>query len=153
MGPANSRCVPLRWAPSVDRCNLDGRVWRETFCDGHLKAGQAVSMDRDEQAVQGDRSDGDAFSAEGRRTADSTEGAMGEAPLSQGPDDGVERPAPQPCIRMIIEQLDMHNFKSYAGMRTIGPFHKRFSSIVGPNGSKLPRASSCAFLTHCRWEK
>ncbi|CEO95476.1 hypothetical protein PBRA_004202 [Plasmodiophora brassicae] len=92
-------------------------------------------MDRDEQAVQGDRSDGDAFSAEGRRTADSTEGAMGEAPLSQGPDDGVERPAPQPCIRMIIEQLDMHNFKSYAGMRTIGPFHKRFSSIVGPNGS------------------
>ena len=27
------------------------------------------------------------------------------------------------------------NFKSYAGEQEIGPFHKRFSSVVGPNGS------------------
>ena len=27
------------------------------------------------------------------------------------------------------------NFKSYGGVRVVGPFHKRFSSIVGPNGS------------------
>ncbi|CAM9808190.1 unnamed protein product, partial [Phaeothamnion confervicola] len=29
----------------------------------------------------------------------------------------------------------MENFKSYGGVREIGPFHKCFSSIVGPNGS------------------
>ncbi|GKT26583.1 structural maintenance of chromosomes protein 4-like isoform X3 [Aduncisulcus paluster] len=29
----------------------------------------------------------------------------------------------------------MRNFKSYAGLHTLGPFHKRFSAIVGPNGS------------------
>lgn len=29
----------------------------------------------------------------------------------------------------------LENFKSYAGVREIGPFHKCFSSIVGPNGS------------------
>jgi structural maintenance of chromosome 4 len=30
---------------------------------------------------------------------------------------------------------ELTNFKSYAGTKTIGPFHKRFSSVVGPNGS------------------
>lgn len=30
---------------------------------------------------------------------------------------------------------ELINFKSYAGTKTIGPFHKRFSSVVGPNGS------------------
>jgi recombinational DNA repair ATPase RecF len=29
----------------------------------------------------------------------------------------------------------LENFKSYGGEREVGPFHKRFSSIVGPNGS------------------
>lgn len=29
----------------------------------------------------------------------------------------------------------LENFKSYAGVQDIGPFHKRFSSVVGPNGS------------------
>eukprot|EP00743_Colponemidia_sp_Colp-15_P004444 GILK01004794.1.p1 GENE.GILK01004794.1~~GILK01004794.1.p1 ORF type:complete len:1385 (-),score=418.54 GILK01004794.1:245-4204(-) len=29
----------------------------------------------------------------------------------------------------------MENFKSYAGIKTVGPFHKSFTSIVGPNGS------------------
>eukprot|EP01035_Chromulina_nebulosa_P018767 gene18767-24534_t len=31
--------------------------------------------------------------------------------------------------------MTLENFKSYAGIQEIGPFHKRFSSIVGPNGS------------------
>ena len=31
--------------------------------------------------------------------------------------------------------MEMENFKSYGGKREVGPFHKRFSSIVGPNGS------------------
>lgn len=37
--------------------------------------------------------------------------------------------------RLIISQIVTENFKSYAGVRLIGPFHKRFTSIVGPNGS------------------
>eukprot|EP01029_Cantina_marsupialis_P014094 TRINITY_DN3122_c0_g1_i1.p1 TRINITY_DN3122_c0_g1~~TRINITY_DN3122_c0_g1_i1.p1 ORF type:complete len:1282 (+),score=389.04 TRINITY_DN3122_c0_g1_i1:68-3913(+) len=37
--------------------------------------------------------------------------------------------------RLIIESIDVTNFKSYGGKRTIGPFHNSFSSIIGPNGS------------------
>jgi len=35
----------------------------------------------------------------------------------------------------MITKMILENFKSYAGVQEIGPFHKRFSSIVGPNGS------------------
>ena len=35
----------------------------------------------------------------------------------------------------MITKMILENFKSYAGTQEIGPFHKRFSSIVGPNGS------------------
>jgi len=35
----------------------------------------------------------------------------------------------------MITKLELENFKSYAGIKTIGPFHKCFSSVVGPNGS------------------
>lgn len=37
--------------------------------------------------------------------------------------------------RMIIENLILTNFKSYAGKQIVGPFHASFSSVVGPNGS------------------
>jgi structural maintenance of chromosome 4 len=37
--------------------------------------------------------------------------------------------------RLLITKMVMENFKSYGGVREIGPFHKCFSSIVGPNGS------------------
>lgn len=37
--------------------------------------------------------------------------------------------------RLMITKMVLENFKSYAGKQEIGPFHKRFSSIVGPNGS------------------
>ena len=40
-----------------------------------------------------------------------------------------------PVPRLMIQKLVLENFKSYAGVREIGPFHKSFSSIVGPNGS------------------
>ena len=57
------------------------------------------------------------------------------APVDQGP-----------RRRIVITQLILNNFKSYAGRQVIGPFHtvlplfaytkrKSFSSIVGPNGS------------------
>ena len=37
--------------------------------------------------------------------------------------------------RLMITHMVLDNFKSYAGEQEIGPFHKRFSSVVGPNGS------------------
>jgi structural maintenance of chromosome 4 len=37
--------------------------------------------------------------------------------------------------RLVALKMVMENFKSYAGIREIGPFHKSFTSIVGPNGS------------------
>ena len=37
--------------------------------------------------------------------------------------------------RLMITHMVLENFKSYAGAQEVGPFHKRFSSVVGPNGS------------------
>ena len=36
---------------------------------------------------------------------------------------------------MMILKMEVENFKSYGGVKEIGPFHKSFSSVVGPNGS------------------
>lgn len=52
----------------------------------------------------------------------------------------MERPAEsngvrEPVSRLMITKMVLENFKSYAGEQEIGPFHKRFSSVVGPNGS------------------
>ena len=47
-------------------------------------------------------------------------------------------PLPTPRIPNITQPPPnqvLENFKSYAGVREIGPFHKCFSSVVGPNGS------------------
>lgn len=51
-------------------------------------------------------------------------------------------PAPQTVAtysingpRLMITHIVNENFKSYAGVQTLGPFHKSFTSIVGPNGS------------------
>lgn len=35
----------------------------------------------------------------------------------------------------MILKMQVENFKSYGGVKEIGPFHKSFSSVVGPNGS------------------
>lgn len=37
--------------------------------------------------------------------------------------------------RLVISQLVLTNFKSYAGQQVIGPFNASFSAVVGPNGS------------------
>ncbi|XP_063394251.1 structural maintenance of chromosomes protein 4 [Cydia fagiglandana] len=51
-------------------------------------------------------------------------------------------PAPKPACtfdatgpRLIITHIVNENFKSYAGVQTLGPFHKSFTAIIGPNGS------------------
>lgn len=35
----------------------------------------------------------------------------------------------------MIDWIELENFKSYKGVKTIGPFHKSFNTVVGPNGS------------------
>ncbi|CAH8867219.1 unnamed protein product [Trichobilharzia szidati] len=55
----------------------------------------------------------------------------------------LEIPPPPPLVqsrdatgpRLIITQIVTENFKSYGGIRVMGPFHKNFSCIIGPNGS------------------
>ncbi|KAG9393596.1 Structural maintenance of chromosomes protein 4, SMC4 [Carpediemonas membranifera] len=37
--------------------------------------------------------------------------------------------------RLIVDSLELHNFKSYYGTHTLGPFHSSFSVVIGPNGS------------------
>ena len=37
--------------------------------------------------------------------------------------------------RLVIHQIVVENFKSYAGKHIIGPFHTTFTAIIGPNGS------------------
>jgi len=37
--------------------------------------------------------------------------------------------------RLVIEKIVCENFKSYGGLKEMGPFHKSFSAIVGPNGN------------------
>jgi len=44
---------------------------------------------------------------------------------------GAEEPPP----RLMITKMVLENFKSYAGVKEVGPFHKCFSAVVGPNGS------------------
>jgi structural maintenance of chromosome 4 len=36
---------------------------------------------------------------------------------------------------IVVPAQELENFKSYGGIRNIGPFHKCFSAVVGPNGS------------------
>eukprot|EP00970_Alexandrium_tamarense_P018796 scaffold13473_cov241-Alexandrium_tamarense.AAC.2 len=50
--------------------------------------------------------------------------------VAGGVDENVRPPA-----RLMITKMELENFKSYAGLKQIGPFHKCFSSVVGPNGS------------------
>ncbi|CAD7924386.1 unnamed protein product [Amoebophrya sp. A120] len=42
---------------------------------------------------------------------------------------------PEKKQRLMIEKIELENFKSYGEKRTIGPFHQLFSAVIGPNGS------------------
>ncbi|VEL29604.1 unnamed protein product, partial [Protopolystoma xenopodis] len=37
--------------------------------------------------------------------------------------------------RLVISKIVIENFKSYGGMRVLGPFCKKFNCVIGPNGS------------------
>jgi len=44
---------------------------------------------------------------------------------------GVKQDGPRLAVRSLV----LENFKSYANVQEVGPFHTCFSAIVGPNGS------------------
>lgn len=43
---------------------------------------------------------------------------------------------------MPVTYLELENFKSYAGLQRIGPFHD-FTCVVGPNGGKEALVIGC----------
>jgi structural maintenance of chromosome 4 len=47
----------------------------------------------------------------------------------------IPQPVRKDVPRLVIRQLVLTNFKSYAGKQVIGPFNSSFSAVVGPNGS------------------
>jgi len=50
-------------------------------------------------------------------------------------DEEIGEKEKQKDTRIIIEKIELENFKSYGGVRTITPLHQRFNAVVGPNGS------------------
>ncbi|RCK64786.1 Structural maintenance of chromosomes protein 4 [Candida viswanathii] len=54
-------------------------------------------------------------------------------PPSASQDHKPHTPVNEP--RLVMWQLALTNFKSYAGTQVIGPFNPSFSAVVGPNGS------------------
>ena len=45
--------------------------------------------------------------------------------------------------RLMIHKVILENFKSYAGVKEIGPFHKCFTAVVGPNGNGKSNLLEC----------
>ncbi len=37
--------------------------------------------------------------------------------------------------QLVIERIELNNFKSYGGKKVIGPLDEKMTSVVGPNGS------------------
>lgn len=77
-----------------------------------------------------DQAEGDGEAA----AAAAAPAAAAAAAAGEGQEEATPNP-PERKARLLITKMEMENFKSYGGLREIGPFHKCFSSIVGPNGS------------------
>lgn len=93
----------------------------------------ATTAEAEEDALGAGVGAGEAEHA-GEGEAMATEEEEGASPSPPAAAEGPEPAAPAPA-RLLITKMEMENFKSYGGLREIGPFHKCFSSIVGPNGS------------------
>ena len=52
-------------------------------------------------------------------------------------------PAKKLNQRLMIERVQLENFKSYYGKKEIGPLHKCFTAVVGPNGSGKSNLIEC----------
>ena len=52
--------------------------------------------------------------------------------------------------RLMILKMVLENFKSYGGVKEIGPFHKCLSSVVGEEAACRFALTLDAAPTHCR---
>lgn len=105
-----------------------------------MDLGDSVSIDaRTHHKVGEGRADTAGSAVPGHSPRDESEGrhvSGGSTPSSETKVDDLEpEPEAPRTARLLITKMEMENFKSYGGLREIGPFHKCFSSIVGPNGS------------------
>lgn len=97
------------------------------------------SVGEERYAEDGNTAGEDAGAASGVAHGEQAEGGKdgdggGETGEPRQANGGATSP-PERTSRLLITKIEMENFKSYGGLREIGPFHKCFSSIVGPNGS------------------
>jgi len=70
----------------------------------------------------------------------SLKSAMSSADMADNPShEGKNEAIP----RLMIKKIVMENFKSYGGIKEIGPFHKCFSSVIGPNGRYVLCCCEC----------
>eukprot|EP00760_Papus_ankaliazontas_P007400 PhM_4_TR1333/c0_g1_i1/m.48645/K06675/SMC4; structural maintenance of chromosome 4 len=51
------------------------------------------------------------------------------------PNQSSKKDAKDPGPTLIVDHIELENFKSYAGKHRIGPFHDTFTAVIGPNGS------------------
>ncbi|CAG9792341.1 unnamed protein product [Diatraea saccharalis] len=102
------------------------------------KRGEEEPMDVDDVVSQQNgvmNSDNDNLNGEIDHISDDEEGGVriGDIYIPPAPKPALTFDATGP--RLIITHIVNENFKSYAGVQTLGPFHKSFTAIIGPNGS------------------
>jgi len=94
------------------------------------------SETKDESASSSSSSKGQEIRATEQKVLGSSDLEM-EVEMKAGDKGDLQKmhDSPFPGSRLMIREMVLENFKSYAGVKKIGPFHKCFSSVVGPNGS------------------
>ena len=60
---------------------------------------------------------------------------LSQSQWHQRPGDQMDEAVDENRPRLMMTKMVLINFKSYAGSIEIGPFHKSFTSVVGPNGT------------------
>ncbi|CAM9576403.1 unnamed protein product [Ectocarpus sp. 12 AP-2014] len=121
--------MPRPGAAAVEDMDVSQTEEEQGKGEGEGEHEMTVAEEEEEEECAGEtEQDGGGPAAGETQRATTAPTAAEAAP----PQQREEPPAP---ARLLITKMEMENFKSYGGLREIGPFHKCFSSIVGPNGS------------------
>ena len=59
------------------------------------------------------------------------------------------QPIPNEKPRLVIQRLQLENFKSYAGVQHIGPFHKVRPQWWSEGSGLVPQARCISSTSHC----